>query len=71
MAQGAWVRTPPTTVPGHDIIGDVKCSEFVSVGDTSPREINSQDLTKPFLSMMRVTVVTVSVNSAVEVCHVR
>ena len=24
MVRGAWVRTPPTTVPGHDIAGDVK-----------------------------------------------
>ena len=24
LEKGAWVRTPPTTVLGHDIAGDVK-----------------------------------------------
>ena len=32
----------------NDMAGDVKkCSEFVSVGDTFPREINSKGLSKP------------------------
>ena len=43
MAQGGWVRTPPAIVLGDDMASDVKkCSELVSVGDTSPREINSK-----------------------------
>ena len=51
MAQGACVRNPPMTVLGHDMAGDVKkCPEFVSVGGTFPREINSKSLSKAFLS---------------------
>ena len=47
MAQGACVRNPPMTVLGHDMAGDVKkCSEFVSVGDTFPREKYSKGLSK-------------------------
>ena len=42
VTQGAWVRNPAMTVPECEITFDVKSAhEFVSVGDTSPREINS------------------------------
>ena len=36
------------TILRHDMVGDVmKCSEFVSVGSTSLKEINSKGLPKP------------------------
>ena len=42
VTQEAWVRTPAMTVPEREMAFDVKSThEFVSVGDTSPREINS------------------------------
>ena len=40
------------------------CSEFVSVGDASPREINSKGLSKTFYRVKRILVLRVSLTTS-------